>query len=313
MFALISIASLALSAVTAVNGVVLPHGTAAARHAHLARDASTYDAAVLEPYSQYIDRYWKINCPSQHNTQFFDDCCHPLLKGETLERNRAPKCNPANLSSSAVASPTTVVSSAAPSATDDGDDDDCDGEDEPSSSAARTTHTPSSSAAPAATSSAAPVNVAPEPPKEVSTSKTSVTHTPTPTPTTHAAPTTTHTPTPTPTPAPASSGGSSFEGTGTWFTQNGVAGACGTVHADSAFIVALDYRKYGNTGERSQYCGKSLTITNKNNGNTQVATVADACPTCGKDTDLDLSEGLFSALSNNNLGLGVLDIDWHFN
>lgn len=99
---------------------------------------------------------------------------------------------------------------------------------------------------------------------------------------------------------------------GTWFTQNGVAGACGTVHSDDTFLVALDYRKYGNTGERSQYCGKTVVITNKSNGNTQNAIVADACPTCGKDTDLDLSVGLFKALSNNNLGLGVLPLEWHF-
>ncbi|KAI0093691.1 RlpA-like double-psi beta-barrel-protein domain-containing protein-containing protein [Irpex rosettiformis] len=306
MLGLISVASLALSAVTAVNGIVLPHGTAAARHARIARDASTYDAAALEPYTDYNTRYWAIGCPSQHNTQFFDDCCHPLLKGETVERNRDAKCNPANLSSSATA----VGSSAAPTASDDGED--CYTSDE-SSSAAPTTHSPTSSAAPVATSAAVPVNVGGEPPKASATTEVT-THTPTATPTTHT-PTTSHTPTPTPTPtpAPASSGSNGFAGTGTWFTQNGVAGACGTVHSDNDFIVALDYRKYGDTGARSQYCGKTLTITNKSNGNTQTATVADACPTCGKDTDLDLSVGLFKAMSNDDLGLGVLNIEWYFN
>ena len=55
-----------------------------------------------------------IDCLSKHNTAFFDDCCHPLKQGETLEKNRKAECNPANLK---------VTSSAAqPTATDDEED-----------------------------------------------------------------------------------------------------------------------------------------------------------------------------------------------
>lgn len=54
-----------------------------------------------------------------------------------------------------------------------------------------------------------------------------------------------------------------------------------------------------------------MTITNEKNGNTQTATVADLCPGCGYGS-LDMSEGLFSALNNGNMGDGVFPISWYF-
>lgn len=42
--------------------------------------------------------------------------------------------------------------------------------------------------------------------------------------------------------APTSTSVTPFKGQGTYFFQGGVAGACGKVNPDSAFIVALDYR-----------------------------------------------------------------------
>lgn len=91
---------------------------------------------------------------------------------------------------------------------------------------------------------------------------------------------------------------------GTWFTQNGVAGACGTVHSDNDFIVALDSAIYGDLGATSKYCGKSLTITNVATGHQETAVVADACPTCDSSGSLDMSEGLFKAIAGD-LGIGL--------
>ncbi|KAL7004900.1 hypothetical protein EMMF5_005513 [Cystobasidiomycetes sp. EMM_F5] len=113
------------------------------------------------------------------------------------------------------------------------------------------------------------------------------------------------------TPAPATSYTSDFTGQATWFTQEGVAGACGTVHSDSDSIVALKTDLYGWTGQKSQYCGRSLTITNLANSKTATATVADACPGCASYYSLDLSTGLFQQLGDMNTG--VLQISWHFN
>lgn len=127
MFKLIA---LTLCAITAVRGIVIPH-------AH--RDLSTYDSADLEPYTDYSARYQELNCASQHNTQFFTDCCHPMLKGQTLQADRKPYCIPASSSASA--------SATAPTATEDPED--------------------SSSSAPASAATSAipaPVNAAAPPP-----------------------------------------------------------------------------------------------------------------------------------------------------
>jgi hypothetical protein len=58
----------------------------------------------------------------------------------------------------------------------------------------------------------------------------------------------------------------------TFFFQNGNAGACGKVHSDEDFIVALFTSVYDN----GKYCGKQVKITNVQSGTSQVATVAGA-------------------------------------
>ncbi|KAI0340096.1 hypothetical protein BDW22DRAFT_439219 [Trametopsis cervina] len=293
MFNFITLASLALSASVAVNGLVIP------RHAVIARDINSYDQAHLEPYTQYNTRYMALGCNTKHQTQFFDLCCHPMLKGETLAKNREPQCDPANQA-------TQTSASAAATPSDDGDDDgDCDdGDDETTTSA---THVATSAAAPT-TAAPAPVNPAPQPPKESTPAPSS-----SKAPTSKPAPKPSPTPKPSPAPAPpAAPPASGLNGHGTWFTQNGVAGACGKVHSDDDFIVALDARKYGNTGEQSPDCGRTLTITDTSSGKTHTATVADACPTCGSEDDLDMSVALFKALASD-LGIGYIPITWSFN
>lgn len=58
----------------------------------------------LEEYKEYNIRYKALNCSTQHNTTFFEDCCHPLLANETLTI-RADYCTPgfaANTTASAI-------------------------------------------------------------------------------------------------------------------------------------------------------------------------------------------------------------------
>jgi len=98
----------------------------------------------------------------------------------------------------------------------------------------------------------------------------------------------------------------------TWFTQNGVAGACGTVHSDNDLIVAIDQALYGNSGEKSQYCGKQVEIYNESNpGPSVTAIVADDCPTCDNAESLDLSEQAFRDLAGD-LSIGEVKISWKF-
>lgn len=107
----------------------------------------------------------------------------------------------------------------------------------------------------------------------------------------------------TPKKASASTGGSSADaggnalqsfigGVATFFFQNGNAGACGKVHSDEDFIVALFTSVYDN----GKYCGKQVKITNVQSGTSQIATVADECPTCKGASSLDCSKGLADAL-----------------
>jgi expansin (peptidoglycan-binding protein) len=89
----------------------------------------------------------------------------------------------------------------------------------------------------------------------------------------------------------------------TYFYQNGVAGACGTVHSDSDFVAALDSSTYGDTGSQSSYCGKTIRVTWQDKSVDVV--VADACPTCANPSSVDLSVAAFQALAP--LAQGELD------
>jgi len=139
------------------------------------------------------------------------------------------------------------------------------------------------------TSSLVPVNAAPNPTATMSTA-------------------------PTPSPKSKPSGGSNNgsvltgSGHGTFYFQNGNAGACGQFNPDSDKIVALDSQLYGDTGKVSQYCGKTIQITNKANGKTVKAVVADACPTCDSKGSVDMSVGTFTTIAEEPTG--EIDITW---
>jgi rare lipoprotein A (peptidoglycan hydrolase) len=96
----------ALMAVSAVSASVLPRTATASTHYPV---PSTYTQKWLEAYDQYHSRYLALDCKHKHNTQFFDDCCHPMLKWETFEKARKPYCAPGFASSSAVPASTQIA------------------------------------------------------------------------------------------------------------------------------------------------------------------------------------------------------------
>ncbi|PCH38005.1 barwin-like endoglucanase [Wolfiporia cocos MD-104 SS10] len=100
------------------------------------------------------------------------------------------------------------------------------------------------------------------------------------------------------------------DGYATYFYQNGVAGACGTVHSDYDMIAAIDQDRYGNSGAVSALCGQKVKITNPANGNTVTVTIADDCPTCRNSDSIDLSVGAFEQIAD--LSEGIVSIDWEF-
>jgi hypothetical protein len=242
----------------------------------------------LEPYDVYHTRYTALGCQFQHGKPFFDQCCHPMLATETLATARGPQCvpSPAALSSASAAEPMSTVT------TPNGDGSDCEGDGEESSSTV-------SSETPTATPTPGPVvNPASDPEPAPAKPETTTT-------------TTTSTPTATPTPASTpSDSSSSFLGFGTFFFQNGVAGACGTVHPDSALIAAIDVERYGDTGRKSSLCGKQVKITNTANQKSVTVTIEDACPTCNNKDSIDLSTGAFDKIADESTGL--INIRWEF-
>ncbi|KAI1791351.1 RlpA-like double-psi beta-barrel-protein domain-containing protein-containing protein [Ganoderma leucocontextum] len=100
-------------------------------------------------------------------------------------------------------------------------------------------------------------------------------------------------------------------GYATFFSQNGLAGDCGVIHSDSDFIAALQTTRYGTLNTVSPNCGRSITLTNTNNGKSVTVTVADACVFCSNENDLDLSTGAFQQIAT--LADGEVPIVWHYN
>lgn len=292
MFNLVSFTSVALLAASSVSGVAIPSNHRVIKRATA---PSTYAEGYLEDYTTYHTRYLALDCEDQHGTTFFDQCCHPLLATEDLATARPAQCIPSSSASASAATST---------ATDDGDDEDCEDE-----SAA-----PASATSTFATSTEWTSTVASTPTAEAavgawasSSSSSSSDWTPT---TTSSDWTASSTADAWSSAASAvSSAASSITdlitgGFGTYFYQNGVAGACGTVHSDSDYVLAMDSARY----TASNLCGKQVQITNTANQKTVTATVADECPTCNNENSIDMSVGAFTAIADESTGL--IDIAW---
>lgn len=310
-----SVLSAALLATASVKGLAVPY------KAPPSGWASTY----LEPYMTYHIRYMALDCQDKHNTSFFDTCCHPLLVDESLS-SRPSQCTP-SASASSSASAADATSTASASSGDDGDDDCDDGDDGDSDDGDDgddddddCTDDSDTSTAASSTATSAPINVGSQP--TLTTSSTIVESTSTHIPTsTHVSKSSssvqtssTHEVTSTKTSSSASSSSTSGSfitgGVATFFYQNGVAGACGTVHSDSALIAAIDQDRYGDSGNESSLCGKQVEITNTNNGKTVTVTIADDCPTCTNGNSIDLSVGAFTQIATE--AEGEVPIKWKF-
>ncbi|KAF9507856.1 hypothetical protein BS47DRAFT_1488618 [Hydnum rufescens UP504] len=228
------------------------------------------DADILEPYEKYHSRYLEWGCDSEHGKPFFDLCCHPKLKNDTTSF-------PSSCSAGCTEDPKDPVHK------------------DPTPTHSTTSSKPLKIDPPSSTSSSTPyqppkgVAGDPKPPSSTSSSSTKP-----------------------PDPAPTKQTTSPFNlgGFATFFYQGGNAGACGTVHSDSDYIVAIDIDRYGDTGAVSPLCGKKVEITNADTGKSVVATIADVCPTCKNSNSIDLSVSTFLAIAS--LGEGMVSIKWQF-
>jgi len=104
-----------------------------------------------------------------------------------------------------------------------------------------------------------------------------------------------------------SNSGLTTGGVGTYYLQDGVAGACGDFHSDDDIICALQTKTYAGGNN----CGKMVAITNDLTKKTVNVLVADECPTCDNSMSIDLSKGAFHALGGTTEE-GEFPISWKF-
>lgn len=100
-------------------------------------------------------------------------------------------------------------------------------------------------------------------------------------------------------------------GKATWYSAGVTRGSCGWWSTNADHIVALNKPQYGDEDSVSEHCGRLIRIVNEKNDKVIHAVVADTCPEC-KFGSLDLSKGLFAALTDGDMDLGEFPISWSF-
>jgi hypothetical protein len=256
------------------KGYLEPYMTCKSSVFDATRLYSTRHCFVSDTDSLDHTRYIEIGCSGQQGSQFFTDCCSPMLAEETLEEARLPYCRPNATESSSVASASATQAPVHQSASVDYEAQSAYAEAVTSESAAEASST--WSAEPTSTWSAQP---------EATTKASS---------------------------GGSPSGDVKTGGFATYFYQNGNAGACGQYHSDSEYGIAIDSNGYWGQdfSQGSDLCGKVINIKNTNSGATVTATVWDVCPTCNNGNSLDLSVGAFNAIATESEGM--VPIEWSF-
>lgn len=299
---------------------------------------SGWASHVLEDYTTYHVRYLALECHKQHNTTFFDDCCHPLLAKQTLEKNRPSHCA---ANATALAAASSRVAAAASAASTNTAAEATPSDDAVSEWASATEQI--SSYVETATESATSVigaNLAAAVPTPSSSSTADA-------PAYTAEPvqveeesTTEAAPTPTSTKAEkaketkaaendnsnddsnnsnnndnsgnSTPSGQSYSGQGTYYYQSEGAdpsglGSCGYKNSDSDYIAAIS--TVGSSWGNSQ-CGKQIMVQNTANGKTVQVQIVDNCPSCKDADSLDLSVPAFKAIAD--MDTGVINLKWWF-
>jgi len=98
-------------------------------------------------------------------------------------------------------------------------------------------------------------------------------------------------------------------GVATFYSQEGFAGKCGVVHADSDLVVSIASARYG-TADESPLCFEQVQVTNLANSKSVVATIVDECVFCQNSNSMDMSDGAFEAIAS--LSDGEINIEWEF-
>ncbi|ODN97474.1 hypothetical protein L198_04041 [Cryptococcus wingfieldii CBS 7118] len=280
---------------------------------------SSYDEAYLESYDVYHTRYLALSCYTQHNTTFFDDCCHPLLTNETLADARLSYCNP-NATQLAAVNSTEAASAATASATNSADLEAASAYSDVSSSVwtASATETASSVAVADVAQISVSVSLGLSIGNDATPTSSSFEVEPTPSSSSSSYVEPTSASSTSTSSSSAASASSTSEvytgGYATFYSQGSAAGECGDYHSDDDYVIAIDSNGWWSDYESnnsSPYCGRYITLTNTNNGMSVTAQVADVCPSCTTSNSLDLSVAAFNAIASEEDGM--VPITWYFN
>jgi len=315
---------------------------AVARPAVMRRDTtipplSQWQSSGLESYWTFKVRYTSLGCAEQQGSDYYNECCYPFAANTTVSSDCTPSSlvcagvNPYDPSASLTTTSSSVAAAPTPAPTDDSandqttpantgsDEDDYDESNLPycedpnddgyytDDSDSETSYTDQSYTPPADNQQASPSSSADNsqstPDSSGSNDNSGSTDNSGSNDNTGSTDNTSSN--------TSSTSGDIGNAFATFYYQNGNAGACGNYHSDSDYIGAIDQAWYGDLGQVSQYCGRSVTITNTNNGKQVTITVADVCPTCDTDNSFDLSYGAFTAIASE--ADGEVPITWHFN
>jgi len=94
----------------------------------------------------------------------------------------------------------------------------------------------------------------------------------------------------------SSGSGETYSGQATYFYQYGNPGACGWYSSDDDSVIAVNSDQYNQAD-----CGKSITITDTENGQTHTGYIADECPSCEYGS-LDLGYAFFGEFTDHDEG-----------
>ena len=110
------------------------------------------------------------------------------------------------------------------------------------------------------------------------------------------------------------SSGSKFTGESTKYSASGK-GACQTAISENELSVAMNSPQYGNVGQKSEYCGKSVCVCGNDpeqpDKKCVTAVVSNACPEC-KQGDLDMNGGTWNAVWPSHPDGSRFKISWSF-
>lgn len=273
-------------------------GTVAVQAAPARGKPSTYHEKYLENYDEYHARYLALSCHEEHNSTFFDECCHPLISTESLA-DRPVYCTPnATQNATAAADNATLWNVTAD------DVEDCYGEEyNQTSSVIAEASATNIGAAAIATDVAAPTTTSSSEWVAPTTSSAAKSAAQTSSTSEYTAPTSSSA---APAQTSASSGSDTYTGGfATYYTQDGNPGSCGNYNSDSSYIAAMPVA--GSWGYNTK-CGSQARVTNTNNGKSVTVTVADTCPGCTNGFSLDLSTAAFLAIAAE--ADGIVPISW---